>query len=130
MNPRWASNRNVDASWELVKLGIPPEAVFQHEHAAAVTQEAGMPRSFPSVQRWELVYAGWVFESKGVGDAIEAVRRLREAGREVRLTVIGGGVVEPFKKQAKDAGLGEDFVMFAGRLPHAQTLYRVSEAGR
>ena len=74
------------------------------------------PRRSEELSEW--AYVGQLEEHKGPHVAIEAVRRLREAGERVRLTLYGtgGGFAANLQQQVRSAGLSER-VHFAGQVP-------------
>ena len=70
---------------------------------------------------FRLIYVGGLIETKGVGDAIQAVSRLRKRGRQVELTIIGRGDSEKFKKLAVTEQV-EQQVYFVGPKSHPEVL--------
>jgi glycosyltransferase involved in cell wall biosynthesis len=64
-------------------------------------------------------FAGALSEAKGVGDCLEAVRRLGDRGVALRLTLAGGGDIAAW--QARAAALGvADRVRFLGLIPNPE----------
>ena len=76
-----------------------------------------------------LVYLGLMEIPRGVGDLIDAVARLRDAGRSVSLRLIGDGRDrEHFEQQAAALRLSEPEVEFLGHVPNEIALRMVAEA--
>jgi glycosyltransferase involved in cell wall biosynthesis len=67
-----------------------------------------------------LVYVGRLVESKGILEAVEAVRLLREQGIEVRLSIAGSGPLEGTLRQIVADGSLQDRVAFLGPVFGAQ----------
>lgn len=62
-----------------------------------------------------LIYVGYLRHGKGLNDLVEAVRLLRQAGRNVELDMVGSGEqLEPLIAQARAAGVA-DYVHFRGQ---------------
>jgi len=65
-----------------------------------------------------ILYAGNLFESKGVGDLLSAFALLRRRGVQCRLRLVGGGPDEgKFRRLARELGLDDD-VSWAGVVAH------------
>jgi glycosyltransferase involved in cell wall biosynthesis len=78
---------------------------------------------------WQLVSAGLLIERKGHLLTIEAVAKLRERGRDVRLDIMGEGEQRSLIEQRVEAlGLG-DHVTLHGNVPKAEVarMMRVSD---
>ncbi len=124
---RWVTNRNLKASQDLERIGIPARKIVPFDWPAVVT-----PADFPVKTRCtrsqapHLLYVGQVRVEKGVGDLIDAVARLEEAGREARLTVIGAGKIDDFERHAEQRGVAAR-VDFAGKCGHDQVLKAMHE---
>ena len=74
-----------------------------------------------------MAYAGAVAESKGVGDAVEAIASLRRRGRDTELRVYGPGDARPFVTQVAALGLA-GAVRFEGRRPHPEVIQAMRAA--
>jgi glycosyltransferase involved in cell wall biosynthesis len=119
---RWVSNRNLKASQDLERIGIPAGKIVPFDWPAVVT-----PADFPvksaaaDPRAPRLLYVGQVRVTKGVGDVIDAVARLAAAGRDATLTVIGAGKIEHFEQHARERDVASR-VTFAGKCSHGQVL--------
>ena len=86
-------------------------------------------RHHPASEQLELVYLGQLEIPRGLGTVIDGVHRCREAGIDVRLTVIGDGRDrQVFEKQVSDRALPPDTVVFRGFLEHGEALRAVGQA--
>ena len=74
----------------------------------------------PGEGGWRLLYVGRFDVAKGIGVLLEAAARLRQDGRDVRVTCVGGnattGTAQTFRHQARDLGL-EHLVDFVDEVP-------------
>jgi glycosyltransferase involved in cell wall biosynthesis len=109
-------NHGRNACRNLVSLGVDPRKVVPWDWPqAASTLE---PKSHPEGRDWNLMFAGLVHASKGIGDVVEALGMLRKEGIRVQLKVFGSGAVEVFRQLAADQGVG-DAVEFCGQAPNS-----------
>src|SRR5581483_8234388 len=86
---------------------------------AAVRRELGLPEDGPL-----LLFCGSDFRRKGLDRAIEALARMRQ---RARLVVVGGGQPAPFRRLAREAGVG-DRLHFAGRRSDVSRFYQAADA--
>ena len=114
-------NHNVPASEDLVGLGVDANKVVPWDWPPIVKPEDHAPKKHPGGRSWSLRYVGGISYPKGLGDVLSSIAVLRKAGRDVRLTVIGRGDLEPFKALAGELGIREH-VDFKGEVPHAQVV--------
>jgi phosphatidylinositol alpha-mannosyltransferase len=99
---------------------IPNGVDLSRFHPAARAPAAGDP----GTRRLEVLFVGRFGEPrKGLAVLVEAARRLRSAGRDVGVTVVGAGPAERFAASARDAGL-----RFEGRLPDEELALRLARA--
>jgi len=115
----------------LQRMGLPAERITLVSNTPPASAAArAMPRTRAEGAPLGLTYLGLVELSRGLDVAVEAVRILRDAGREVRLDVIGGGGdLEYCRAYARKLGLGENAVTFHGFVPgHEQALALVARA--
>lgn len=117
----WVGNHNVNACRSLERIGVRGETIIPWDWPPVSRPEEYEAKVlYPSNTR-RLIYVGMQSEAKGLGDAIEGVARLREAGIDARLTSVGGGDYLPFARMALAYGI-EDAVTFVGRVEHSQVL--------
>jgi glycosyltransferase involved in cell wall biosynthesis len=78
----------------------------------------------------EIVFLGTLEIPRGLNEAIDAVKHLRDEGVRARLTVAGRGRdAELFARRARDIGLTEKEVVFTGYIPrHEDALELVASA--
>lgn len=119
---RWVTNRNLKASQDLERIGIPPSKIVPFDWPAVVTPaDFEVKTAAADPQNPRLLYVGQVRETKGVGDLIDGVVELNASGRRAHLTIVGAGNVERWSRYARDQGVG-DCVTFAGKLAHTEVL--------
>lgn len=129
LKPTLAINHNANASWQLVKLGVPAENVVPYEVASPLDASA---QTLP-VKAWtpgttfRLQYVGTVSEQKGVGDLIRAVGLLKQRGRDVTASIVGVGDIESLKDVARSCG-AETSIVFEGRRAREQVLEMMQSA--
>ncbi|MEM8739290.1 MAG: glycosyltransferase [Planctomycetota bacterium] len=103
---------------ELLKAGFDAERVKVH-HVGIRVPETLAPRE-PWAGTLRLLSVCRLVEKKGIGDALSAVKRLLDAGRDVRYTVVGDGPLdEALRAEASALGLGSA-VEFRGALTTEQ----------
>ena len=116
------ANHNLAASLDLKHIGVDPSKIVPFDWPALVSPRSYEAKSIPLGNRpFRLIYVGILTETKGVGDAIQAVSKLRKRGRQVELTIIGRGDVERFKKLATTEQI-EQHVFFLGSKSHSEVL--------
>ena len=116
------ANHNLAASLDLKRIGVDPSKIVPFDWPALVSPRSYEAKSAPLGNGpFRLIYVGSVIETKGVGDAIQAVSKLRQRGRQVELTIIGRGDLEKFKKLAIAERIEQD-VFFLGPKSHAEVL--------
>lgn len=88
-------------------------------------------RRYPGESGWRLVYVGRFQAAKGIGVLLQALSRLRGAGRTVDLELIGGapatGTAAGFAAEAGALGL-QDHVRFVDEIPWTALPERLSQA--
>jgi colanic acid/amylovoran biosynthesis glycosyltransferase len=124
--------RGYDTLLGTAKLFLPVSALFANRLQAlgAPADRVAVLRSGIALQRFRfeerrrepgedvrLLFIGRLTEKKGLLDALEAVRRVLESGRNVEFTIVGDGELERTgRAQADAAGIGES-VRWLGKLP-------------
>jgi glycosyltransferase involved in cell wall biosynthesis len=116
------ANHNLAASLDLCRIGIAAAKVIPYDWPALISpHDFAAKDAAPSKAVFRLLYVGAVIESKGVGDAIDALGILRNRGLNIILTIIGRGDVEAFRSTVAARGLRE-FVEFLGNQSHSQVV--------
>jgi glycosyltransferase involved in cell wall biosynthesis len=121
------ANHNLAASLDLERIGVDPKKIVPFDWPALLSPRDYEAKSAPPNDRpVRLIYVGSLIETKGVGDAIRAVSKLTNRGRQVQLTIIGRGEVERFNKLAI-AEKVEDRVFIVGSKTHTEVLAAMRE---
>ena len=129
-NPRirWVANHNVNACRALAEIGVSPEKILIWDWPAIHRPEMYAPKIHSASDRpCKLVFVGSVIESKGVGDAIDAVAELKHRDQPARFTVIGDGQIDRFARHAESRGVS-DLVTFEGRQPQSRVIEAIRAA--
>ena len=114
----FVANHNLAASLDLKRIGVYADKILPFDWPALISPRAFEAKSIPPADRaFRLIYVGSVIETKGVGDAIQAVAKLRNRGREVELTVIGRGDLDHFQEMAVSQKVAK-YVHFLGGKAH------------
>jgi glycosyltransferase involved in cell wall biosynthesis len=82
----------------LLARGFPSEKLLVHRYGVELDGFDGDPP--PIRERPYLLFAGRFVEKKGIGFLIEAMRRLKDEGRELRLMLVGDGAIAGELKRA------------------------------
>jgi glycosyltransferase involved in cell wall biosynthesis len=116
------ANHGLAAALDLKRIGVDPRKIVPWDLPPHISPRDYEPKAAPPGNRpFRLIYVGAVVESKGVGDAIRAVSKLRKQGKQIELTIIGLGDIERFKELAITEQIQKD-VFFAGRKSHPDVL--------
>lgn len=120
-NHSWAMARNSG-----LRLLWPRSRTVPWVHTPLPVQ--GKPRSeVPDPTRPQVFFAGSLAEDKGVGDALVALRILRDRGINADLTVAGRGDEAPLSALATRLGV-EAQVTFLGIIANSEVLERMAKA--
>jgi glycosyltransferase involved in cell wall biosynthesis len=118
----FVANHNLAASLDLNRIGIAAGKVIPYDWPALISPHDFQTKSAPPpAAAFQLLYVGAVIESKGVGDAIDALGLLRKRGMNITLTVIGRGDVDAYKSAVTGRGL-QEFVKFLGPQSHSEVV--------
>jgi len=116
------ANHNLAASLDLKHIGVDAHKIVPIDWPAIISPNSYPAKSAPPTNRpFRLIYVGSVIETKGVGDAIKAVAKLRNRGRPVELTIIGRGELEAFQSTAIKEEI-ERHVVFLGAKSHSEVI--------
>jgi glycosyltransferase involved in cell wall biosynthesis len=118
----FVANHNLAASLDLKRIGVDSRKILPFDLPAVITPRSYAAKSAPPVDRpFRLLYVGSLIVAKGVGDAIQAVSKLRTRGRQVELTIIGRGESEFFEHMAVAAKV-DRYVFFLGSKSHSDVI--------
>jgi glycosyltransferase involved in cell wall biosynthesis len=123
----FVANHSLAASLDLKRIGVDPRKIVPFDWPALLSPCDYNPKDAPPPGRsFRLLYVGSLIESKGVGDAILAVSKLRQRRKDVQLTLIGGGDLQAFEEVAENEGIRGD-VSFLGLRSHSDVLSAMRE---
>ena len=103
----FVSNHHLNSSRQLVKvLGVDPGKVVPWDWPLDLLEMAdASAKPYPTGGELRLCYAGSITRIKGVWDAVEAVKALRERGHDASLDIAGGGQTEYLETLVERHGL-------------------------
>jgi glycosyltransferase involved in cell wall biosynthesis len=116
------ANHNLAASLDLRRIGVNERKIVPFDWPAILSPRRYAAKRAPESNRaFRLIFVGALIWSKGLGDVIGAIAELRRTGRNVKLTVIGRGDVELFRRKAREEGVEGD-VSFLGPRSHPDVI--------
>lgn len=124
----WVANHNINSSRSLQAIGVNPDKIVPWDWKPAVTPDSFSPKQLRrDAASFQLLYVGVLGESKGVGDVLEGVAKLKANGLSVKLKLAGKGDRDRFIAQAKQLGI-EDQVDFLGLVPNYKIVHLMHES--
>ena len=90
-NVAFVANHNRVATRSMIDCGLSPEKAVAWDYEPDVRPQDNPPKTRDPAAPQTIAYAGQMIVNKGVGDLLDAVQKLRDAGRDVRLTAFGEG---------------------------------------
>jgi glycosyltransferase involved in cell wall biosynthesis len=124
----WIFNHGINASKSIQSIGVKAEKIIPWDWPYNISPDSFTEKTIQSGQKnWSLLYAGSVTEAKGVGDILEATRKLRDNNLLVKVKIAGKGEVENFLNKARQLQI-EDCVDFLGLVPNNEVRTLMREA--
>lgn len=118
-----------ESAERLVALGMARDRITLVSNTPPVSRIPPTPRVIRGDRPLHLVYLGLLEAPRGLGVVIAAVAMCRQAGLDVRLTIIGKGRERAhFEDQAAALGLTAPSIEFLGFLPNPEALAIVASA--
>jgi glycosyltransferase involved in cell wall biosynthesis len=123
------ANHGRASAKQLIQIGVDRSKVFAWDWPHRLRPEQYEAKSLAANGRrpLQMIYAGSICESKGVGDLLAASRILKERGIDFHLNIVGGGDVESYLQFTKSGGLS-GCVTFTGRVPHHDVVAMMRES--
>ncbi|WP_197064943.1 glycosyltransferase [Leptolyngbya sp. KIOST-1] len=120
------ANHGLNSCRSLASIGVKPDKIvpwdFPYELNPADFSEKALGST--DIGNRNIVYVGAMTESKGVGNILEALARLKAENLTPKLTLIGRGDLSRFEAQVADLELG-DQVNIVGGLPHSEVIEKM-----
>jgi glycosyltransferase involved in cell wall biosynthesis len=89
-NIQWIGSYGINSSRRLQQLGVIPEKIIPWDFLVDSNPGNFSPKSFSLEKKsWNLCYVGSICESKGIGDLLKAVKRLKERSFPIHLDIVG-----------------------------------------
>ena len=122
----WIFNHGLNSCISLKRIGVSADKTIPWDWPALVTPAAEV-KSLRNDASHVVLYVGLVTEAKGIGDALQAVARLKVSRTPVTLKVLGSGEIPAFTALAGKLQIA-DRVRFEGLLAHARVLEEMRQA--
>ncbi|MGK7911988.1 MAG: glycosyltransferase [Synechococcus sp.] len=119
----WVGNHGVTACTALQTLGVSAGKIVPWDWPHAWAGYAAKELT-PDRQQYSVLYVGALRETKGVGDLIQAIARLKAKHLSVNLAVAGRGNQSLFENMARSLNV-TDRVTFLGLIEHSSVLERM-----
>lgn len=117
----WVGTYGITSSLLFKQIGVKPDKIIPWDFLLESDPGSLSPKKISAgVKTLKLFYAGLLISSKGVGDILEAVAKLRERNISVHLKMAGKGEEEFFIQRVEELQI-KDSVEFLGMVP-TQTL--------
>jgi glycosyltransferase involved in cell wall biosynthesis len=117
----WVGTYGITSSLLFNEIGVKAEKIIPWDFLIDSNPGSLSPKEIPAgIKTLKLFYAGLLVQSKGVGDILEAVAKLRERNISVHLKMAGKGEEEFFSQRVEQLQI-KDSVEFIGIVP-TQTL--------
>lgn len=121
-------NHGINSSLSLQKIGVKSDKIIPWDWPSFVTPDSFAPKALPAdVNTWNLLYVGSVTESKGVGDILESIAKLRAKNLSISLKIAGRGETEHFLNKARHLQI-EDCIEFLGLVPNNDVIHLMRKA--
>ena len=118
----WIGNHGVTASQSLQSIGVNPNKIIPWDWPHAVTPDLYSQKALRQhSDQWNILYAGHLSESKGVGDVLEAIALLKARQFPVQLKIAGKGDVVAFQAKVRQLQI-EDCVEFLGMVKNTDVI--------
>ena len=113
----WVGTYCLTSSLLFKEIGVKPEKIIPWDFLLESDPGSLSPKELPAgVNTLKLFYAGLLIQSKGVGDILEAVAKLKEQNISVHLKMAGKGEEEYFAQRVEELQI-KDSVEFLGIVP-------------
>ena len=117
----WVGTYGITSSLLFKEIGVKPDKIIPWDFLLETNPGSLLPKEIPTgINTLKLFYAGALVQTKGVGDILEAVAKLRERNISVDLKMAGKGEEDFFCKRVEELQI-KDSVEFLGMVP-TQTL--------
>ena len=129
----WVGTYGITSSLLFKKIGVKADKIIPWDFLLETNPGSLLPKEIPTaINTLKLFYAGLLIQSKGVGDILEAVAKLRERNISVHLKMAGKGEgkgkEEEFFAQRVEELQIKDSVDFLGMIPTSTLEDKMREA--
>lgn len=125
-NIEWVTNHCEPATRHLADLGVAADKLIAWQSRLPNHPDDHPDRQFDIGPEPELVYVGSISPEKGVLDLVQSVKLLVDAGRPVRVRIIGAGALDDVQRLAASEGVA-DRVIIEGQLTNAEAVHAMQQ---
>ncbi|MEG3975237.1 glycosyltransferase family 4 protein [Microcoleus sp. herbarium8] len=113
----WVGTYGITSSLLFKEIGVKPDQIIPWDFLLDTNPGSLSPKEIPAdVKKLKLFYAGSLVQSKGVGDILRAVPKLKDRNISVHLKMAGKGEEEFFSRRVEELQI-KDSVEFLGLVP-------------
>lgn len=124
----WLGSYGLTSSLLFKQIGVNPDKIIPWDFLGAESPSFFSPKTLDLPGKtFQLFYIGSLSESKGVGDILEAVAKLKKQSFFVKLKIVGKDENNVFQTKAKELNI-EDNVDFVGIVPNNTVVSLMREA--
>lgn len=124
----WVGNHGVTASESLQSIGVNPNKIIPWDWPHAVTPDLYPQKTLRQHSGcWNILYAGHISESKGVGDVLGAIAALKARNLPVHLKIAGKGDTEALQAKMRQLQI-EECVEFLGMVKNSDVIGLMRDA--
>ncbi|PSN16940.1 glycosyl transferase family 1 [filamentous cyanobacterium CCT1] len=122
----FVANHGLSSCLSLRRIGVRPGKIVPWDYPYETNPSDFSPKSLgiANINDRNIVYVGGMYETKGVGDILNALVTLKESDITPNLTLIGNGDLDFFRAEVQRLGL-DDQVVLTGGLPNDQVLEKM-----
>ena len=123
----WVANHGLNACYSLQKIGVNSDKIIPWDFPHTITpQTFNVKKLRTNLSPRKLVYVGLIKDTKGVGDILTAVAKLRHI-QVINLKIAGSGQIEKFQHRAKELQISKQ-VKFLGLISQKQVIELMCDA--
>jgi|GEM_PF-286927 len=118
----WVGNHGVASSQSLQSIGVNPDKIIPWDFPHVVTPDLYSGKTLRQhSDHWNILYVGYISESKGVGDVLEAIAALKARNFPVHLKVAGKGDLDVLQAKVRQLQI-EDCIEFLGMVKNTEVI--------
>jgi glycosyltransferase involved in cell wall biosynthesis len=124
----WVGSYGINSSLLFQQIGVKSDKIIPWDFIVTITPDSFSPKTLQgNGKTWKLFYIGSMIESKGVGDILESIAKLRAENFPVSLKIAGRDETDFYINKARQLQI-EDCVEFLGLVPNNTVVPLMREA--